>query len=91
MGRDTRAVIVNTETKIIFTIRIFLLIISEILFFAFNKDITSKIWAITSNIIKLKMINLLKNLYKSFSKWIPKKIEWIIKNMAEIIPKNKKR
>ena len=91
MGRDTRAVMANTETKIIFTIRIFLLIISEILFFVLNKDITSKIWAITSNIIKLKMINLLKNLYKSFSKWIPKKIEWAIKNMAEITPKNKKR
>ena len=40
--------------------------------------------------MKAKRINLLKNLYKSYSKLIPKKIECNIKNIAELTPKNKK-
>ena len=91
MGKDAKATIDSTETSIIFNIRIFLLIIAAILFFILNKVITSKVWAIISNIIKPIRINLLKNLYKSYSKWIPRKIEWAIKNNAEAMPKNKKR
>ncbi len=91
MGKDAKATIDSTETSIIFNIRIFLLIIAAILFFILNKAITSKAWAIISNIIKPKITNLLKNLYKSYSKLIPRKIECVIKNNADAIPKNKKR
>ena len=65
IGNDAKATIDSTETSIIFNIRIFLLIISAILFFILNKAITSKAWAIISNIIKPKITNLLNNLYKS--------------------------
>ena len=52
--------------------------------------ITNKAWAIISNIINPKRINLLKNLYHSKSKAIPKKIECNTKKTAEPTPKNKK-
>ena len=56
-----------------------------------NKVITSNACAIISKIIKPRRTNLLKNLYKSYSKLIPKKIVCAIKNTAEPTPKNKKR
>ena len=59
-------------------------------FFNLKMLVTSKVWAIISNIIKPKRTNLLKNLYKSILKLIPNKIECIIKNTAEKIPKYKK-
>ena len=59
--------------------------------------ITSKLWAIISNKIKPKRMNLLRNLSissnnpkESNSKLIPSKIECKIKNMAEPTPNIKK-
>ena len=42
MGRDAKDVIDNKETSIILSIRIFLLIISEIFFFILKRVTTSK-------------------------------------------------
>ena len=75
IGMDAKATTVNEETNTILRARIFLLIIFAILFFILNKIITRSAWAIISNIIKPIRINLLKNLYKSFSKLTPRKIE----------------
>ena len=64
-GIDAKAVIAKIETRIIFKIRIFLFINFSIFFFILNILITNKAWAAISNIIKPKITNLLKNLYKS--------------------------
>ena len=85
IGADKQATITNIETKIIFKVRIFLLIRASILDLSLIILITSKHWAIISNIINPKRTNLLKNLYKSTSKLTPRKIEWKIRNL-----KNKK-
>ena len=91
VGKEARATTDNKETNTILSIRIFLLIKFEILFFILKRVTTSNAWATISNIMKAIRINLLKNLYKSYSKRIPKKIECTIKNIAELTPKNKKR
>ena len=91
VGKEARATTDNKETNTILSIRIFLLIKFEILFFILKRVITNSAWATISNIMKAIRINLLKNLYKSYSKLIPKKIECAIKNIAELTPKNKKR
>ena len=56
---------IKIETRIIFKIRIFLFINFSIFSFILNILITNKAWAIISNIIKPRIKNLLKNLYKS--------------------------
>ena len=91
IGKEARATIDNKETNTILRIRTFLFIKFEILSFILKRVITNSACATISNIMKLKRINLLKNLYKSYSKLIPKKIECTIKNIAELTPKNKKR
>ena len=90
MGNDKTPVIINTETTKIFAIKIFLLIISAILFFILIKLLINITWATSSNIIKVKSTKRLKNLYKSTSNWIPSKSEWITKHTADPTPKNKK-
>ena len=87
MGKEASATIDSKATNIILNIRIFLLMKSKILFLILNRVITNRAWAIISNIMNPSRINLLKNLYKSYSKLTPKKIEWAIKNIAEPTPK----
>ena len=87
MGTDKRATIINKETKIIFKVKMLLFILFEINFFTLSSCIINSVWAANSNKINPSRTKRLKNLYKSFSKWIPKKIEWAIKNIAEIVPK----
>ena len=84
------ATIISTDTKNTFKLRIFLLMSVPIFSLILIKLTTSNVWAIISNIIKPKSTNFLKNLYKSFSKLIPKKIECEIKNIAEPTPNIKK-
>ena len=67
IGADARATKIKTDTKTILNIRIFLLMNTAILSFTLNILITSKVCAITSNIMKPKSINLLNSLYISIS------------------------
>ena len=90
IGATRKATNINKETKKIFKVKIFLLINSSILFFIFIIFNTSNACAIISNIIKAKSTNILKNLYKSFSISIPKKMECNIRNTADPIPKKRK-
>ena len=62
MGNVKTPVIINTETTKIFAIKIFLLIISAILFFILIKLLINIAWAANSNIIKDKSTKRLKNL-----------------------------
>jgi len=64
-GEDANAVIAKIVTRIIFKIRTFLFINSRIFSLILNILTTNKAWAIISNMIKPKITNLLKNLYKS--------------------------
>ena len=82
IGADKKATIIKIDTKIIFNIRIFLLIKFFIFSLTFTIFFTNKACAIISKIIKANKTNLLKNLYKSFSIFKPKKTECNIKNKA---------
>ena len=90
MGNDAIPTKINMVTTKVFKIKIFLLVISAILFFILIMCFINIAWATNSNIMKPKSTKRLKNLYKSISNWIPSKTECIIKNNAEPTPKNKK-
>ena len=71
-------------------ISIFVLIYGLSFSFILKMLVTNIVWAIISNKIKPKSTNRLKNLYKSNSKFIPKKIECKMRNNAEPTPNIKK-
>ena len=97
IGIDNKATAISIETRIIFIIRTFLFINCDIFTLAWVRLKTKRAWAIISNIIKPRRTNLLKKLSNPFKNWkessskfIPRKIECIIKKIAEPTPKNKK-